>query len=340
MRLWDEMVWALAGWERKMSINRVQFQKGLSLHGFLEIYGSERQCRDALQRSRWPEGFRCPECGDGAHSRFERGGQQYFQCSRCRHQCTLLSGTLFEATKLPLMKWFLAIYLLTASKTNLAALELMRHLGVCYRTAWRLKQKLMQAMTEQEETRKLSGLVQIDDAYLGGERTGGKPGRGSENKQAFVIAVQTSDDLRPLYAVAEPLPGFSSLAVRAWVDRRLAPGCEVYSDGLAAFRQFAEAGHAHTVLETTGRRAATEASGAIWANIVLANIKRSISGAYHSIRQAKYARRYLAEATYRFNRRFDLEVLVPEFLLALANTKPCAETILRKASNYSAEVRR
>ncbi|EQD55650.1 ISXo5 transposase transposase [mine drainage metagenome] len=91
-----------------------------------------------------------------------------WQCSACRHQTTLLSGTLFEATKLPLRTWFLALYLLTQSKTNVAALELMRHLGVCYRTAWRIKHKLMQAMTEREAGRQLGGLVQIDDAYLGG----------------------------------------------------------------------------------------------------------------------------------------------------------------------------
>lgn len=105
-----------------------------------------------------------------------------WQCSACRHQCSLRAGTVFENTKLPLTTWLLAPYLLSQSKTNLSALELMRHLGVCYRTAWRLKHKLMQAMTEREATRRLGDLVQVDDAYLGGERNGGKAGRGSENK--------------------------------------------------------------------------------------------------------------------------------------------------------------
>ena len=73
--------------------------------------------------------------------------------------------------------------------------ELKCPLGVSYRTAWRLKHKVMQAMTEREASRRLHGFVQIDDAYLGGERNGGKPGRGSENKQAFVIAVETNAEL-------------------------------------------------------------------------------------------------------------------------------------------------
>ena len=151
-----------------------------------------------------------------------------------------MSGTLFEATKLPLEKWFLGLYLLTSTKTNMAALEMMRHLDVCYRTAWRLKHKVMQATTNREETRRLSGFVQIDDAYLGGERNGGKPGRGSKNKQAFVIAVETNEQLgRPKFAVIEPVPSFTNAAIIDGCQRRLMPQAEAFSDGLGAFRRFA-----------------------------------------------------------------------------------------------------
>lgn len=100
------------------------------------------------------------------------------KCRAYRHQTTLRAGTLFQASKLSLRLWMQAIYLLTSSKTNVAALELKRHLGVNYKTAWRLKHKVMQAMSEREAPRKLAGFVQIDDAYLGGERNGGKRGRG------------------------------------------------------------------------------------------------------------------------------------------------------------------
>ena len=322
-------------------MNRVQFQPGLSMAEFMDQYGSEEQCRQALFASRWPEGFRCPGCSSGKHSQYQRGGQTYYQCCACRRQVSLVSGTLFEASKLDLRKWFLGLHLLTSTKTNLAALELMRHLGVCYRTAWRLKQKVMQAMTEREESRKLKGLVQIDDAYLGGERNGGKAGRGSENKQAFLIAVETDlETKRPLYAVIEPVRSFDNESIRDWCDRRLTPECEVYTDGLMVFRRFADAGHAHTVLETSGRRAATAVEGAKWANVVLANVKRSISGAYHSVRQSKYARRYFGEAAYRFNRRFKLREMLPRLVRAMTACLACPEPLLRKATNFSAEVRR
>ena len=211
----------------------------------------------------------------------------------------------------------------------------MRHLGVCYRTAWRVKHKLMQAMTEQEESRKLNGFVQIDDAYLGGERNGGKPGRGSENKQPFLIAVQTAQaHEHPVFAVIEPIRAFDDMSLKDWIERRLEPACEVYTDGLPCFRRLEEAGHAHTTLVTGGGRAATEADGARWANVVLANVKRAISGTYHAIRQARYARRYLAEAAWRFNHRFRLSDLLPRLMRTLASCKPRPERVLRLASNF------
>ena len=217
----------------------------------------------------------------------------------------------------------------------MAALELKRHLGVTYRTAWRLKHKIMQAMTQREESRRLNGLVQIDDAYLGGERNGGKPGRGSENKQPFLIAVETNENLdHPACAVIEPVRTFDNVAVADWCARRLAPEAEVYTDGLSAFRRFADAGHAHTVIQGEGGRAATEERGARWVNIVLSNVKRSIGGSYHAIRQAKYARRYLGEAAYRFNRRFRLREMLPRLLHAMIVCSPCTEPLLRQASNF------
>ncbi|MDE2281037.1 MAG: IS1595 family transposase, partial [Xanthomonadaceae bacterium] len=252
-----------------MAMNQVQFQAGLSIAQFIQKYGTEANCYRALYRARWPQGFRCPKCNSRPRSRFRRAGRVYYQCRACRHQTTLISGTVFEGSRLPLTKWFLAMHLLTGSKTNMAALELKRHLGVCYDTAWKLKQKVMQVMTEREEPRQLAGFVQIDDAYLGGERNGGKPGRGSENKQPFVVAVATDETLEhPTFAVIEPVRRFDNASLAEWGQRRLAPGAEVFSDGLGCFRRVVELDHAHTVLETAGGRAATEVKGARWVNVL------------------------------------------------------------------------
>lgn len=127
-------------------------------------------------------------------------------------------------------------YLPGQGKTNLSALALMRHLGMSYPAAWRVKYKLMHAMTEREAGCQPGGVVQLDDACLGGERNGGKAGRGSENKRPFVIAVETTDEGRPRYAVIDPVPTFSKAALAPWSARRLQPGSDVYSDRLGAFR--------------------------------------------------------------------------------------------------------
>lgn len=135
-----------------MAMNRVQFQCGLSMAEFFDRYGSEEECAAARAKSRWPTGFRCPECGDERHCRFVRDGHDYWQCHRCRVQTTVTSGTIFQATKLPLTRWFLAMHLLTQAKNNVPALELKRHLGVCYKTPWLVKHKLL------EVTARLAGV--------------------------------------------------------------------------------------------------------------------------------------------------------------------------------------
>ena len=105
-------------------------------------------------------------------------------------------------------------------------------------------------------------------------------------------------------------------------DRDVAEVADAYlqgkhADGLSAFRRFADAGHAHTVIQGEGGRAATKERGARWVSSVLSNVKRSIGGSYHAIRLAKYARRYLGEAAYRFNRRFRLREMLPRLLHAM-----------------------
>jgi transposase-like protein len=151
-----------------MTKNSIQFQTGLSLPRFLESYGTEQQCRDALFKLRWPTGFVCPACGNTTYC--ELHGRKVYQCNHCHTQTSLTSGTIFASTKLPLTQWFLSIYLLTQHKSSISALQLMREIGVSYNTAWKIKHKLMQVMLERQRGDTLSGRIEIDDAYIGGER--------------------------------------------------------------------------------------------------------------------------------------------------------------------------
>src|SRR4029453_9111054 len=128
----------------------------------------------------------------------ELKARQVFQCHRCKKQVSLRAGTVFQDSKLPLTVWFWAIYHLSQSKGGLRSIELGRRLGVKQPTAWLMKHKLMRAMANREEQKpQPEGRVEIDDAYLGGERSGGKRGRGAAGKTPFVAAVETTPERKP-----------------------------------------------------------------------------------------------------------------------------------------------
>ena len=217
-----------------MAQNRVQYQRGLSMPEFFDTYGSVQRCEALVRAWRWPDGFNCPRCQSSWHSEFRRQDRLYFQCSGCRYQCSLLSGTIFEGSKLALPTWFLAMHLMTQAKNNVSALELKRHLGVSYPTAWLLKHKLMQLMVDREQGRQLTGRVEIDDAYLGGEVHGEKAGRGSPNKIPFVAAVQTTESGQAILMCLSQRP-FTKESIRDFAQRSLAAPATLVCDGLGCF---------------------------------------------------------------------------------------------------------
>jgi uncharacterized protein YeaC (DUF1315 family) len=108
-----------------MAINRIQFQLGLSLTQFLEQYGTQERCEQAMELAQWPNGFRCENCASTHYRIVNAHGRKTCQCHRCHHQTTLKTGTIFHASKLPLMRWFQGMYLMSQSKNNISSLELL-----------------------------------------------------------------------------------------------------------------------------------------------------------------------------------------------------------------------
>lgn len=144
---------------------------------------------------------------------------------------------------------------MTQAKNNVSALELKRHLGVRYKAAWLIKHKLLRVMAEWEDRRVLDGRVEIDDAYLGGEKAS-KPGRGSENKISFVAAVQTTEDGKPICIRLDRV-AFTKEALDVWVNKALAASTQVISDGLHCFKAVAGEVASHTAIVTgSGQQAA------------------------------------------------------------------------------------
>jgi hypothetical protein len=294
--------------------------RGLSEAAFRERYGAEAQCRAALVKMRWGRGWKCLKCGHERHATLER--RALLQCNRCKQQVSLTAGTIFHATKLPLVTWFQAIYHLSQSKGGISSIELGRRLGVRQPTAWLIKHKLMQAMTLREAGKpRLEGRVEIDDAYLGGERSGGKRGRGAAGKTPFVAAVETTPERRPRRLRLTVVKGFRQGEVEKLAKAGIAPGTNVVSDGLSCWRAVTKAGCDHWPMITgTGRQAARWAPFT-WVNTTLGNIKTALAGTYHHV-SAKHAQRYLMSFAWRFNRRYQLDSLTERLAFACIHATP------------------
>jgi transposase-like protein len=294
--------------------------QGLSEPAFQERFGDEASCRQALFELRWRDGLVCPVCDGRSFCALRT--RQVFQCNRCKKQISLTAGTVFENTKLPLTTWFSAIYHLTQSKGGISSIELGRRLGVKQPTAWLMKHKLMRAMAEREAGQpKLDGRIELDDSYLGGERSGGKRGRGAAGKTPLVAAVETTAERKPRRVKLTVVKGFRKKEVEKLAKRDFAPGSNVVSDGLSCWPAVEGAGCAHFPMVTgSGKRAASWAPFR-WVNTTLGNIKTAIAGTYHHV-SAKHAQSYLTSFAYRFNRRFQLDSIVQRLAWAAAHTAP------------------
>src|SRR5712692_10645189 len=136
----------------------------MDLMKLMEDFDTETECREYLEGLRWPKGLACPRCTGETISRIAKRDQ--FDCDSCRYQFSVMSGTIFHDSHLPLPKWFAATYLLCESRKGMSANQIKRMLGISYKTAWYLCHRIRAAMTEAEH--KLTGTVEIDEMYIGG----------------------------------------------------------------------------------------------------------------------------------------------------------------------------
>ena len=149
--------------------------KEYSLLDFQREFGSEEACLRAIFRARWPHGFVCPKCGHNDGTRLSK--RRAIQCSCCRAQTSITSGTLFHKSKVPLVYWFWLIFLMTQDKGGISTMRAAKLLGMHYTTVWNMMHKLREAMADRLNGPLLSGYVEIDEAYFGGKSRRKKPVR-------------------------------------------------------------------------------------------------------------------------------------------------------------------
>jgi len=151
-------------------------------------FSTEDDCLKYLEKMKWPDGFICPDCGND-HS-YEIKSRHLRECSQCKKQTSVTSGTLFHGSRLTLIQWFWAIYFVGSDKGSISALRLSKLIKVNWRTARLILKKLRTAMDHRDSLYQLSGTIELDDALIGGKKKG-KIGRGAAGKTNVLIACES-----------------------------------------------------------------------------------------------------------------------------------------------------
>jgi len=258
-------------------------------------FPDEKACRDYLERIRWPQGPRCPRCPEAVVWRMT---PPFYRCSACRYDFTVTAGTLFDDTKLPLRLWFEAMWYVINQKNGVSALGVQRVLGLgTYRTAWRWLHKLRRAMVRPGRDR-LSGNVEVDEVYVGGERAG-KRGRGAAGK-ALVRVVAQADQTRIGRIRLARVVNASQAVLTPAVQGMVEPGAQVLTDGWDGYGRLAAAGYDH---QTVRAQAIVGDNLLPRANRVAALLQRWLLGTHQGAVAHSHLDYYLDEFTFRFNRR-------------------------------------
>lgn len=258
-------------------------------------YGTEEACVETLISTRWPNGFVCPNCNSQKSGYIE--SRRAFQCYKCRHQAYITAGTLFHSTNLPLVKWFWAIYLVSSDKGGISALRLSKQIGVSWPTARKVLKKIRIAMTDRDSVYKLHQIIELDDAYIGGKKTG-KRGRGALGKKPILIAVEVRG-VRAGFMAVETVSTISKETVNEFIAKHLEEGQTVKTDAFPALNVINNK-HNQEKKVTPGKEAGK------WlpmVHIVIGNLKKFLNGTFHGV-SSQHLQEYLNEFSYRFNRRF------------------------------------
>lgn len=273
-------------------------QEAISLIGFQTKYGTEAACQTHLFQMRYPKGFVCPRCGCPQCYPIE--SRRLLQCKECGYQASLTVGTVMEKTHLPLQVWFWAIYLVSTDKRGCSAAQISRQLELPYNTAWFLLHRIRKAMVDREESYVLSGIVEFDDSYFGSPTHGEKPcGRGTKRANVLV-ALSKTEDGKPGYLKMQLVKQAGSKSVEEFVNKHIAKGTVVQTDGLNWYVKPLSEGYVH---DSRDLKANEEPDWLKAIHVVISNAKAFIGGTYHGL-GTKHLQAYLDEFSYRFNRRF------------------------------------
>ena len=270
----------------------------MNIMKLMQEFGTDEKCRTTLEGLRWPDDPQCPKCDSKSLSRVQK--REVFDCNSCRYQFSVTAGTIFHDTHLPLQKWFMAIYLIVESKKGISANQMKRMIGVSYKTAWYLCHRIRAAMTE-HAPKKLTGTVEVDEAYIGGKRIGGGQGKGNylSNKAIVAGIIQRGGDVR-----MSVIPNSSRKVLHDFINKHADDSTkEIMTDEWRSYRGIGDHNTKHRTVNhqkkqwVRGKNIHTNTIENVWSLL-----KRSVVGSYHKISK-KHLNAYLDELEWRYNNR-------------------------------------
>ena len=286
----------------KMRVPRAGQHYPASLGDFQSWFRTDADCLDYLEWLRWPEGFVCPACGIRGGWRLSDGR---FMCSACSGRSSVTAGTIFDRTRTPLTVWFTACWMFATAKDGLSALGLKRVLEIgSYQTAWAMLHRLRSVLVRPGRER-LTGIVEVDETYIGGKEPGLAGGRARGKKVLTGIAVEIREPKGIGRCRMAPLADASGASLESFVRGHIEPGAKVITDGWKGYEGLGKLGYLHDPRSQRAARARGDDPGALLPAVhrVASLTKRWLLGTHQGATDDAHLSSYLNEFVFRFNRR-------------------------------------
>jgi len=272
-----------------------------SLYDLMEAIPDEQAAIDHFTAIRWSRVAFCPYCAGTKIYHFS--DKRDHKCGDCRKRFSIKVGTIFADTKIPLRKWFMAIWLITSHKKGIASTQLAKDISVTQKTAWFMLHRLRHAIRTQSFNRPLDGEIESDETFIGGkeknkhawQRTGGK--QGGKGKVAVLGMLERGGELR-----TGTTPNLSARSVQTVIRDNVKTGAALMTDEHGAFVGLSDSYNHHRVNHSAGEYVRHYVLHTNGIESVWALFKRQIVGTHHWL-SPKHLNAYLGEMTWRFNLR-------------------------------------
>lgn len=276
----------------------------LTVREFFKQFPDDEACLDHLFTVRFGQGHTCPKCERSAKW-YRIKAERAYSCQWCGHHLHPTVGTPFEKSRTPLQLWFYAIYLFTTSRHGVPAKELERQLGVTYKCAHRMGHEIRKHMADVDGEEPLSGVVEADEAFIGGKRPGVR-GRGALGKTIVIGMMERDGDV-----MTKVIPNTKRATIHAAITENVEAGSEIHTDEMASYRGLE--GYTHF---TVNHGAGEYSRGDVHVNGVesyWSRLKQSIGGTHIHVSK-QHLEKYAKEFEYRFNSRKNPSAMFPELI--------------------------